>query len=187
MASMVFATSMAKIIVCWWSCSKQFFYWLKMMHWKLIKTNPGDSLSNACQVSCQVLIKKPSGVGGQIWWYFSRNIFLELVLCDGCEFQVILAVGQLRWLCFFDHFCFLIMISVSFDVPCLLHVPIKLWRWLIVLMGTRYILTMQCSWLGRWSRGGSTSGARELLELRWLIHLYSVHIYINIWTLDSIT
>ena len=110
------------------------------------------------------------------------NIFQEILfrvgLCDGCEFQVILAVGQLRWLCFFDHFCFLIMISVSFDVPCLLHVPIKLWRWLIVLMSTRYILTMQCGWLGRWSRGGSSSGARELLELRWLIHLYSVYIKI---------
>lgn len=38
---------------------------------------------------------------------FFRNFF-ELVLCDGCRFEVISAVGQL---CFFDHFCFLIMIS----------------------------------------------------------------------------
>ena len=124
--------------------------------------------------------------GGSNMMVFFKKYFLELVLCDGCEFQVILAVGQLRWLCFFDHFCFLIMISVSFDVPCLLHVPIKLWRWLIVQMGTGYILTMQCSWMGRWSRGGSASWSKGIARTE-VVDKSLQCIYKNIWTLDSIT
>ena len=88
MASMVFATSMAKIIVCWWSFSQAAFFWLKMIHWNLIETNLGDSWSNACQVSCQVLIKK-----------LSRG-----VKYDGIFQEIFFRVGFMWWLWVSDNF-----------------------------------------------------------------------------------